>query len=99
VHLYRRRFRCLNLRLATIYTATINGAQRSTGTATVSLEGLQAEGAGPPTFSEEFASTGVVQLTSKQQCKDGGWQSFGFESQGDCVSFLATGGKNPPGGL
>jgi len=84
--------------LAAAYTATINGAQRSTGTATVSLEGLQAEGAGPPIFSEEFASPGVVQLTSKQQCKGGGWQSFGFKNQGDCVSFLATGGENPPSG-
>jgi hypothetical protein len=37
--------------------------------------------------------------TSKDQCKNGGWQSFGvFKNQGDCVSFVATGGKNPPGG-
>jgi hypothetical protein len=36
--------------------------------------------------------------TSKDQCKDGGWQTFGvFKNQGDCVSFVATGGKNPPG--
>ena len=34
--------------------------------------------------------------TSKQQCKHGGWQQFGFKNQGDCVSFVATGGKNPP---
>ena len=35
--------------------------------------------------------------TSKDQCKDGGWQSYGiFKNQGDCVSFVATGGKNPP---
>lgn len=35
--------------------------------------------------------------TSKDQCKDGGWQTFGvFKNQGDCVSFVATGGKNPP---
>ena len=33
--------------------------------------------------------------TSKDQCKDGGWQKFGFKNQGDCVSFVATGGKNP----
>jgi hypothetical protein len=83
--------------LATTYTATINGAQPDTGTATVSLRGLLGTGA-PPTFSENFASTGVVQLTSKEQCKDGGWQSFGFRNQGDCISFLATGGKNPPSG-
>jgi hypothetical protein len=36
--------------------------------------------------------------TTKDQCKDGGWQTFGvFKNQGDCVSFVATGGKNPPG--
>jgi hypothetical protein len=35
--------------------------------------------------------------TSKDQCKNGGWKSFGvFKNQGDCVSFVATGGKNPP---
>jgi hypothetical protein len=80
--------------LATTYTATINGAQRSTGTATVNIEGLL--GSGPPIFSENFASSGEVQLTSKEQCKAGGWLSFGFKNQGDCVSFVATGGKNPP---
>ena len=38
--------------------------------------------------------------TSKDQCKNGGWQSFGtlFKNQGDCVSFVATGGKNQPTG-
>jgi hypothetical protein len=36
--------------------------------------------------------------TSKDRCKKGGWQSYGvFRNQGDCVSFVATGGKNPPG--
>ena len=36
---------------------------------------------------------------TKDQCKDGGWQSFGvFKNQGDCVSYFATGGKNPPAG-
>jgi hypothetical protein len=33
----------------------------------------------------------------KDQCKDGGWKTFGtFKNQGDCVSFVATGGTNPP---
>ena len=35
--------------------------------------------------------------TSKDQCKDGGWQTFNnptFKNQGDCVSYVATGGKN-----
>jgi hypothetical protein len=35
--------------------------------------------------------------TAKEQCKNGGWRDFGvFENQGDCVSFVATGAKNPP---
>jgi hypothetical protein len=37
--------------------------------------------------------------TDKDQCKKGGWQNFGvFKNQGDCVSFVATGGKNQPAG-
>jgi hypothetical protein len=37
--------------------------------------------------------------TTKEQCKNGGWQNYGstFKNQGDCVSFVATGGKNEPG--
>lgn len=35
--------------------------------------------------------------TNVDQCKNGGWRAFGvFKNQGDCVSFVATGGKNPP---
>jgi hypothetical protein len=36
--------------------------------------------------------------TSKDQCKGGGWKRFGvFKNQGDCVSYVATKGKNQPG--
>jgi hypothetical protein len=35
--------------------------------------------------------------SSKQQCKAGGWRDFGvFTNQGDCVSFVATKGRNGP---
>jgi hypothetical protein len=36
----------------------------------------------------------------KDECKDDGWRNFGttFKNQGDCVSFVATGGKNQPTG-
>lgn len=35
--------------------------------------------------------------TTTDQCKEGGWQAYGvFKNQGDCVSFVATQGKNPP---
>lgn len=37
--------------------------------------------------------------TSKDQCKNGGWHAYGvFKNQGDCVSYVATQGKNPPSG-
>ncbi len=37
--------------------------------------------------------------TAKDQCKNGGWRTLGdFKNQGDCVSWFATGGKNPPAG-
>jgi hypothetical protein len=36
--------------------------------------------------------------TTKDQCKNGGWRAYGvFKNQGDCVSFVATKGKNQPG--
>jgi hypothetical protein len=46
----------------------------------------------------EITSTRVLP-TSKKQCKKGGWRTFGstFKNQGDCVSFVATKGRNPPG--
>jgi hypothetical protein len=46
------------------------------------------------------ASFSLPLPTSKAQCKNGGWKNFGstFKNQGDCVSFVASGGKNPPSG-
>jgi hypothetical protein len=38
-----------------------------------------------------------AQPTSRDDCKNGHWRNFpGFTNQGDCVSFVATKGKNPP---
>ena len=37
--------------------------------------------------------------TTTEECRDGRWGGFGvFKNQGDCVSFVAGGGKNPPAG-
>ena len=39
--------------------------------------------------------------TTKDQCKNGGWQTFSspaFKNQGDCISYVATGGKNGANG-
>jgi hypothetical protein len=48
--------------------------------------------------SIDFVVTDAAPLpTSKEQCKNGDWRNFGvFKNQGDCVRFVATGGKNPP---
>ncbi len=39
---------------------------------------------------------------TKDDCKNEGWKRFDgtatFKNQGDCVSFVATGGRNPPAG-
>jgi hypothetical protein len=53
----------------------------------------------------ELVATGDIAVvdaaalpTSKAQCKNNGWRDFGvFKNQGDCVSFVASGGRNPPG--
>lgn len=31
--------------------------------------------------------------TSKSECKDGGYERFGFKNQGQCVAFVEQGGK------
>ena len=42
--------------------------------------------------------TFTVAPNSQDQCKNGGWRSYGiFKNQGDCLGFVASGGKNPPG--
>ena len=34
---------------------------------------------------------------SKDDCKNGGWQTYGvFKNQGQCVAFVATGGRHQP---
>ena len=63
-----------------------------------------------PGLSNEMTATGAASVTisystsnvptSKNQCKNGGWQNLAdnngtpFKNQGDCVSYVATGGKN-----
>jgi hypothetical protein len=76
------------------YSATLLGAFHD--------EGTTGSGAGNFGLNESFTSTLPAPTpllpTSKDQCKNGGWRSFGvFKNQGDCVSFVATGGKNTPG--
>ena len=40
-----------------------------------------------------------VASISKEQCREGGWERYGiFKNQGDCISFVVSGGMNPPAG-
>lgn len=36
----------------------------------------------------QYASLCLTLPTTADQCKNGGWQSFGFRNQGQCVSFV-----------
>jgi hypothetical protein len=50
-----------------------------------------------PLFGDFVVTDSHALPTSKHECKNGGWKSFGvFKNQGDCVSFVTTSGKNPP---
>jgi hypothetical protein len=33
----------------------------------------------------------VLSPTTKDQCKDGGWSTFGFKNEGQCLQFVITG--------
>lgn len=53
---------------------------------------------GNPEGVDYAATVTYTSLDSADQCKKGGWQAFGvFKNQGDCVSYVATGGGNAPG--
>ena len=53
-------------------------------------------------FPVPFGSVVVIDAqpvpTSRDQCKNGGWRNHGstFKNEGQCVSFVATGGKKQP---
>ena len=50
-----------------------------------------------PAIRDAFVAKIATLPTSIDQCKNGGWKTFGvFKNQGDCVSFVASKGKNPP---
>ncbi len=59
--------------------------------ALLNASGVASAAVTPPPSSEP---------TTVQECKQGGWKNFGelFKNQGDCVSFVVTGGRNLPSG-
>lgn len=50
-----------------------------------------------PAGLDFVATVTYTPLTSTAQCMGGGWRAFHvFENQGDCISYVATKGKNLP---
>jgi hypothetical protein len=50
-------------------------------------------------YHENILETSYPEVTQPLSCKNGGWQTYGiFKNQGDCVSYVATGGRNPAAG-
>jgi hypothetical protein len=88
------------------YTASIQtptGTFTDHGTTQFTLfvrEDLPGENFFQEFLASELTAVEPVLPTSKEVCKNGGYMTFpalGFKNQGDCVSFVATGGKNEPG--
>jgi hypothetical protein len=84
----------LNVVSATLTSASDPIPPADSGGETVTLENDV-----PFSVTIDESATLVTAPTSKAQCTQGGWKNFSqFKNQGDCVSFVATGGKNPPSG-
>ena len=85
---------------ATIFTANGNYSDQGTSGLTVLTDSAGNAIFFDESFTSSLTQPVLISPTSKDQCKNGGWQSFGsqFKNQGDCVSFVASGGKNQPTG-
>lgn len=76
------------------HSATLSFTATSSST-TISFASLLGDSCAGPLVDD--VAVEAVLPTTKEQCKNGGWQAFGiFKNQGDCVSFVATKGKNLP---
>jgi hypothetical protein len=52
----------------------------------------------PPPEHRTSTTTTLPGPHTGNDCKNGGWERYGvFRNQGDCVSWVATHGKNEPG--
>jgi hypothetical protein len=74
------------------YTATIHtpsGNYHDEGTSTVTLTIIGTTATLTETFASSLTQPTLIVPTSKDQCKDNGWQNYPqFKNQGQCVSFL-----------
>jgi probable HAF family extracellular repeat protein len=47
--------------------------------------------AGYGVLNDKFRAFLLTPATTKQQCMDNGWRTFGFNNQGQCIEFVNTG--------
>jgi hypothetical protein len=95
---------------AATYEATITPASGGTctdsGASDVNIQTEALGGQDPRqiilgSFTESFVSETAVaecEPVTVEDCKDSAWRNSGFKNQGDCVSFVATAGRNLPAG-
>jgi hypothetical protein len=74
-----------------------------TATATVTAPPATPTVTGTPPAATATPVIGATTPTSTEECKNDGWRTFTnprFKNQGDCVSFVASGGRarGNPGG-
>jgi hypothetical protein len=54
---------------------------------------------GGPDMNDDLNESANLVTPSQDQFRSGGWPNFGqFKNHGDCISFVATRGNNPPSG-
>jgi hypothetical protein len=92
----------------TLYGGTATGLGRADGGRLVTIDPVTGATAfvGTASATQFGNSLGALAFgdprclpTRKEECKNGGWRTFGvFKNQGDCVSFVATRGRNQPNG-
>jgi hypothetical protein len=82
------------------YTLVSLPFRATNATTTIEFASLTAFGCGGVLIDDvHVLQTAPPRPTTKDQCTNGGWQSYGvFKNQGDCVSYVATGGTNQPAG-
>ena len=74
------------------FTFTV-GPNAPNSTVTASIAATTSDGSDSANATITMAP---APLTNKDQCKNGGWQSFGtFKNQGDCVSAVASSKGGP----
>jgi hypothetical protein len=90
--------------LAKYGTWVVTGIQVVDDSAWAALDGEHAVDIDNTAINSTLFTYEVPTATMATQCKNGGWKNYAdnqghtFKNQGDCVSFVATGGKNAGAG-